>query len=503
MKHIHGVGFAALKFAVFSFHTQEGRIMRQRRLLFATRRLWSFVSLLLSLNQKEQVMTYHRSWYRNALAGFALIAGLGLVSSPALAQFLPQGTTTAGGVSANTDITNQATLNYSISGTGQPAINSNTTTFKVDNLVRVVVAEVGGTFTAVAPNATGQVTTFTVTNTGNTIQDYALTVNGAIATGQSVTLGGTPYNDSNVPATNFNVTGCSAFVDNGVTAGYQVGQDTAQAVLNLSPVGGSNTVTVHVVCTVPNAASGAVNGNNALVSLTAATSNAGTCAANGTGCAATTQTAGADTPTAVDVVFADAAGSDDAARDGAHSARDVYQVLAAVISVNKTVVVLCDPINFNGTGGAGFFPPKNIPGAYVRYEITIANAVGAASATLTDITDALNANTAFDADLRTGSGAACAASAPASAAGSGFRLTCTGTTRASGAGTCANAAGQFFTTANDGDAMFFAAGSVTARFGTGGGAVTGAQALPAEAGYTAGELKGGESVTIRFNAIIN
>jgi hypothetical protein len=53
--------------------------------------------------------------------------------------------------------------------------------------------------------------------------------------------------------------------------------------------------------------------------------------------------------------------------------------------------------------------------------------------------------------------------------------------------------------------MAFNAGSVSVKFGTGGGTVTGAQALPAEAGpgYAAGELKGGESVIIRFNAVIN
>lgn len=422
-----------------------------------------------------------RSWYRSALAGIALIAGLGVLSAPVSAQ-------TVGGTAANTDITNQATLNYTIAGTGQPVVTSNTTTFKVDNMVRVVVAEVGATFTAVAPNATAQVTTFTVTNTGNSTQDYQLTANGALATGQTVTLGGTPYSDANITSP-FDVSACVARVENGGTAGYQPAQDTAAAVISLSAVGGSNSVTVYVICTIPSAAAGAVNGNNALVSLAAQTSNAASCNAAGTTCVTTTQTAGADNPTVVDVVFADAAGSDDVVRDGQHSARDVYQVTAAVISVTKTVIVVCDPINFNVN-------PKNIPGAYIRYEVTIANAPGAASATLTDITDTLAGTLSFDADQRTGTAAACAASAPASAAGAGFRLSCTGGTRA-----CATTP-QFFTTASDGDAMLFATGTVTARFGAQ-PAVTGTQALPVEGTYTAGELRGGESVTIRFNAIIN
>lgn len=444
-------------------------------------------------------MTYCSSWYRRVLAGIALFAGFGFFTGSALAQFLPGGTTTAGGISANTDITNTATLNYAIAGTPQPVVTSNTTTFKVDNKVNVVVTEVGGAPTNVAPNASGQVTTFTVTNAGNSPMDFILTPNGAIANGQSVTLGGTGYTDSNITA-GFDATGCNAFVESGATAGFQGAQDVDRAIRNLSPVAPGNTVTVYVVCDIPSAAT-ATNNNNALVSLTAITANVNTCVVPaGTGCVTTVATPGADNPTAVDVAFADNAGSDDAALDGRHSARDVYRVAAAQITVAKTVTPICDPFNGNTN-------PKNVPGAYVQYEITISNAVGAASATLTDITDALNANTAFDADLRTGVGGTapnrCTSSPPASAAGSGFRVRCTGTTRASGVGTCANAAGQFFTTANDGDAAFFASPSVTFRFGNPGGTVTGAQALPAEAGYTAGELKGGESVTIRFNAIIN
>lgn len=448
-----------------------------------------------SFNKREKAVKNSSRWYRKAVTGLALMAGLVFVSTPVLAQFLAGGTATTGGISANTDITNSATLNYSISGTTQPLITSPSTTFKVDNLVRVTVAEVGSSFTAVAPNATAQVTTFTVTNTGNTPMDYALTPNGAIASGQSVTLG-VLLTDSNITA-GFDATACVARVENGVTPGsYQSGQDTAAAVLQLSPIAGSNTVTVYVVCNIPSAVT-ATNGNNALVSLTATTSNNGTCAANGTGCVTTTL----PTSAGLNVVFADAAGSDDAARDGAHSARDVYQVAAAVISVSKTVTVICDPFN-------GATSPRNIPGAFVRYEITISNAAGAASATLTDISDALNANTSFDPDQRLGTGGTvganlCTTSTVASAVGSGFRLSCT-----SGAATprACVATPVFYTSANDGDAMFFNAGTVTARFGTGGGSVTGVQALPAEAvglGYAAGELKGGESVTIRFNAIIN
>ena len=89
--------------------------------------------------------------------------------------------------------------------------------------------------------------------------------------------------------------------------------------------------------------------------------------------AALTETAGADTA-GVDIVFGDAAGTDDGARDAAHSSRSAYRVVSAALSVAKISTLICDP--FNGTTN-----PKRIPGAIVRWTITITN-TGAASANL-------------------------------------------------------------------------------------------------------------------------
>ena len=111
--------------------------------------------------------------------------------------------------------------------------------------------------------------------------------------------------------------------------------------------------------------------------------------------AALTETVGANTA-GVDIVFGDAAGTDDAARDAAHSSRSAYRVETATLSVAKTATLICDP--FNGTTN-----PKNIPGAIVRWTITITN-TGAASATLNTVTDAISATTTFDANLVTGAG---------------------------------------------------------------------------------------------------
>ena len=405
-------------------------------------------------NQKEQAMKYCSRWYRSVLAGIALIAGLGLFTNSALAQ----------GTAPGTDITNQATLNYAVGGVGQTAIPSNITTFKVDRLVRVTVAEVGAAPTSALLN-TNAVTTFTVTNTGNLAQAYTL-VGADTAAGQTVTLG-ILYTD------NLALPGCLSFVESGGTAGYQPAQDTAAAITTLAPGIG---VTVYVVCPIPNTAT---IGQVAVVSLTATTAETAGCIANGTGCVATVAT-GADLGLgAVDIVFGDAAGSDDALRDGKHSARDAYVIAAPTLAVTKTQSILCDPVNFTTT-------PRAIPGAYVQYQITVAN-TGTSSATLTNITDALNANLNIDADLATATGAACPGPAE-NAAGRGFRLTCAGAgnTRA-----CVTPA--FFTTTSSADGIDFAAPNITATFAT---------ALPVEAGYTAGELKAGESIVIRYNAII-
>jgi hypothetical protein len=96
----------------------------------------------------------------------------------------------------------------------------------------------------------------------------------------------------------------------------------------------------------------------------------------------------------------------------------------------------------------------------------------------------------MDPDLKVAANAAWAALAPASAMGQGFKVTVAGSTRAS------FAAPKYFTTASDGDGVEYSGGlggTVTANMAT---------ILPVEAGYTAGQLKAGETVTLIFNVII-
>lgn len=383
----------------------------------------------------------------------------------------------AAGTLSGTTISNLATLTYAAGGVTQPTIGSSATgntsgagtatTFVVDNKVNLTVAEGNSTFTSVVPGSVNQVTTFTVTNTGNTAQGYALA-----AANVAATVFGTA---DNIDASNIRV-----FVDANANGVYDAGTDTAVNIATLAP---DATATVFVVADVPAAAT---NGQQASVSLTATTTTAGTTTP-------VVQTAGADTA-GVDIVFADPAttangtGTDpgQVARDAKGFAYDAYRIASAVISVQKTVTLLCDP--FNGTTNQ-----KNIPGSIVRWTIVVSNAATAgSSATLAQVADALDSNTTFDPNLVAPTSAATCSSAtgvPESATGRGFKLAIAGGTRP------AASYPKFLTSSGaDTDGGAFTSPNVTINY---------AQGLPVEAGYGAGELKPGESVTVYFNAVIN
>ena len=334
---------------------------------------------------------------------------------------LSGGAAHAAGTLSGTAISNLATLSYSVGGTAQTSIGSSAvgntsgagtvTSFVVDNKVNPGVVEGSfnggsifnaGAVTNVAPGAVAQVTSFVVINNGNTAQGYTLSaINFA---------GGTIAST----ADSIDVTINNVFVDANGNGTYEAGTDVATTIASLAP---DASVTVFVLATIP---AGATNGQQANITLTATTKTAGLSAA---AAAAETYvaTVGVDT-TGVDIVFADGPITEanfvgtSSARDGQATARDAYRITSAVISVQKTAALLCDP--FNGATNR-----KSIPGAAVQYAITITNAASAtASATLTQISDALEiANLTFDATLISGAGAGsnCVASV-ASQSGTGF-----------------------------------------------------------------------------------
>jgi hypothetical protein len=384
---------------------------------------------------------------------------LGLTSQNVWAVITPSGTV----------ISNTATMNYSVGGVAQTAIGSSptgnssgagtATTFVVDNKVNLTVAESNSTVTSVSPGATNQVTTFTVTNNGNTAQGYNLV--GANATGSPTVF---------LVADNIDVTVSAVFVDANGNGTYDAG-DIATAISSLAP---GASVSVFVLATIPAAAT---NGQQAVVTLTATTTTDGTTTP-------VVQTVGTNTA-GVDIVFADAGNAltdplaVNTARDGIGIAQDAYRIVSSVITVTKTATVLCDPFN-------GITSPKSIPGAIVQYAIIVSNAAGTgASATLTTITDTLAATVTHDVGLRVPTDAA---SCIAGAGISGFKIVSSVGARILG--------GAFgvMTNAADADGASITGQAVTVTF---------ANALPAGGGYTAGELKSGESATITYNTIIN
>lgn len=352
---------------------------------------------------------------------------------------------------ACTPINNTSALTYSVGGVSQTEINS-ATSFTVGNKVNLTVTRTDASYVSVPPGAINQALTFLVTNTGNANQRYVISYT---ESGVTDPFGGTDNFDATTP-------GIGAVGVASVTTGIIV-------------PGGTYPVTI-----VSNIPAGRVNGDIAAYGLRARTYKV-----DGT----TIETGSAGSITSAygtcsgDIVLADAAGTDDptGARDGADSIRGAYKVSSSVLSFSKTATTIWDTVNYNVS-------PKAIPGALVRYIVTISNAAGAATATLATITDALSTSLAMDPDLKVASGVAFASLANESVAGKGFKVSTGGTSTRASATTP-----LYFTTTADGDGIGIVGQNITATMTT---------VLPAEGAYAAGELKVGESVTLTFNVII-
>jgi len=215
----------------------------------------------------------------------------------------------ATGTASGTLISNFTTITYSVDDVDQEPLTSASATFLVDNMVNLTVAEASGTFTTVdvVGGAVDIITTFTVTNNGNTLQDYVLTV-GQGENGHSL------FSKTD----NFDATNCSRFIESDANPGYQALQDTATFIDELAP---DVTKTVYVLCSMPGEQ---VRGDVSIITLLATTH---TGSAPGIGQLTVADTS-ADASNTVQVVFIDASAGDpqgdNTARNGQHSARDGY-----------------------------------------------------------------------------------------------------------------------------------------------------------------------------------
>ena len=303
---------------------------------------------------------------RSCLLGGAAVAAA-LAGTVANAQTTTATTPSATPhTAAGTSVTNQAMVSYDVGGNTQ-TVSSNVATFVVDKKVNLAVAEVGGSPTQTAVNSTAQVTTFTVTNLTNAVQDFRLDPDQQSV---SIPLLGTD---------NFDVTNMRAFVDANNNGVYDPGIDTASFIDELAP---DATVTVFIVADIPNSP----GADTAIVSLNAIAAAGGTSGSLGADLTASS-TLAADSPTTVETVFADGGGPLDAFRNGQMRAFDSYHISTAVVSLAKTATVVSDPVNL-------LLNPHPIPGATVEYCIKVSNA-GPGTASNVKIGDAVPANTTF------------------------------------------------------------------------------------------------------------
>jgi len=286
------------------------------------------------------------------LAG-ALVVGL---SSAALAQ-TPSGTT----------ITNTATLDYVVNGTPQAQITSNPAVFLVDNKVDLTVATVDLAIVSVIPGTFTQVLTYSVTNNGNTVQDYSL---------QALDSATGAFGETET----FDAANVAVFVDTDADNTYTAATDTDTYIDELAA---GATITVFVVADIPLAQ---VNDDVASYDLVAQTAAGGGIGAQG-GDITSDDAGDADDPALVQIVFADGAGTADGARDGQHSSLDGFMVVTAELTAVKTSNVISDPFNLAVN-------PKAIPGATVGYQVLVTNN-GTVTATNVEVIDSVPANSAF------------------------------------------------------------------------------------------------------------
>ena len=270
------------------------------------------------------------------------------------------------GTLAGTNVSNTASVTYSVNAVAQPAVTG-TADFLVDRMIDLTLTAIPVTYVTVTP-ATNGVIRFTLSNTSNAPLNFNL----AAANNAVDPFGGADTFD---PTTN------TAFVDSNANNVYDPGVDTAN---NVDTLANDTSISVFIVSAIPG---GTPNAAIAAVTLTA---TARETTANGGG-ALPNDLANPDVAATMQTLFADGAGDTDGVRDAAFSDSGAFQVQGANVTVVKTETVISDPIT-------GVSPlAKHIPGAVVEYSVVVTNlASSAVNATTITLTDVLPANVTFD-----------------------------------------------------------------------------------------------------------
>lgn len=266
------------------------------------------------------------------------------------------GAANAAGTTAGTTINNTATATYDPGG-GDVTVNSNSVSLLVDELLDVAVVSTDPGDVPVTPGATGQVTSFTVTNTGNGPEAFTLSGNG--------TLGGDDFDPG--------VTGI--VLDSNGNGAYDPGVDTVYVAGSNDPLlTPDQSLTVFVLSSIP---ASTADGNRGEVQLSAV-ANTGSGAPGtsfaGQGAGGGDAVAGASGGDAVDNAF--------------------YLVQSATIAFVKSASV-ADPF-----GGS-----EVVPGAIVTYTL-VATVSGSGTLTNVRVNDPVPAATSYQPGTLTLQGAA-------------------------------------------------------------------------------------------------
>lgn len=311
---------------------------------------------------------------------------------------------------AGDSISTKATIEYVFGGLLQTQESSPTgntvpgagngvyTTFVEDRIINFSVTSLNAAAVPVTSGQANVFASFSVTNHGNSAQDFLLTALN------------TTTNPYGIPADSIDpISPLTAFVESGVNAGYQPAEDTAVFVDEL---GALASATVYVVANMPLAAAGDLAAVTLVAQIAAGgvtgegsaitgdnnnhISPAGTYS-NG----ATSVTAGIASNTAdslgEEIVFNEPAGASvedldstgtvrDSANNGQHSDSSAFLVQGSPVTINKSVTVI------DTSGGSD---PH--PGATLRYQLDVVISGGSAINNL-KITDVIPPNTTYKAN---------------------------------------------------------------------------------------------------------
>lgn len=409
------------------------------------------------LNGYELIETYKRTGGRKMKTsrGSTISALLAIV---AIMLFVP-GAVLAAGTAANTTITNNAVLTYTVGASGAQTVTG-TVDFLVDE--KIIFTAVKTTDAAnLAPGTTGAWVSYTVANQGNSTVGFVLDF---VEDSDNMTGGFAP----------------AIYIDANADGLYDAGDTLYVAGTNAFDVAAdANAPVVFIVGDVP---ATALNAEFATYRLKAQATDAGTITLK-------TETGGADSAAAVETVLADADSDGvgaDAARDNTYySDTATFTVTFAVVTATKTIVgTVWDPYNFNdGT-------QKAIPGAYVEYQLVLSNA-GPGSAVLSTLVDTPGAGSTIgfylDTDLATAT-----PTSSISLTDPGVTVTCDNVGRA-----CNGATVNLIADANNADGAVMSGSDLSLTLTT---------ILEATAGpdpvRLAGELLSGETVTLRYMVLV-